>query len=999
MKLLTRFEVILIILAVFVIGLTISIYKNNQNIEGFSYPLTEARIAAGERSKSRYNAFADTQELMSSVVPNGPTGDKILNMALGSPSYEGNSSAKALASLTNLNELPYRTSPEENELLRRVKMCELITSWDCEKLSDPEFARYCGICTSDGEDHTGAKHMGGLYIDPKMRDDERAKANRERRDPKFEPTIGKCKGKFMLDRPKCDIDKDRYECSKAVDFNNQDAINKCGLCVANNTMVYIGNRGNESTNYGLVAKPVKFKTMLRFAVSDPTNADVKVGRMESGSVFKQIQGGSYIPNTNVYIITVEGQENEEISIRIRYPEYKPYNWSDADKNRVELLVNPKRAPLVRAMYGPNLNDYMNDDPRAKDVTEYLKSKFNMKDCKSTNVSITNDGMGGDPTGGIYKQLRLVYGSNGTDFAYSYGTEGNVSQPVMSDNFNDLCPTGLATTDAKKQVCETDESGKALEGRVYTQGNNNGYSGGGDSECLQKLADMKRGIVGVWESMGRVSRTVPIDISVTEVNGFKVSSLGPEKLGTVMGSKHIKVPSYNLPGIPKYLFWFWAKNHSLSYVDFKVVIPATMRDPTIDQDISLCPIGPIVSTPEGVTRLNAGACEQAINGQQQGPGNFTDACIQKLYLSSGCTVKGQAYPSNSQKKAKLTTNQLTGDNLEIDDIFNNLQDLYQVATTGTNSNNDNLEEGTVTKMALDCLGEIKLNPCDSANAATGPHTPQCLDYLFRSAGANNTKIGATYQGMANRSSGTNAKLTKPIMYCQRAGSMSPISSKGQLNNEAIAAANAKGGIQAVKEFYRQIHYDANFNSKVAPQKLALQQCYGIGVTPKAPVCPIMACSNILLPKNVSLRKGNKIGTVIHNGDFELSFKINVKGIVATNWGSILHFTKSGRDCCGFGDRAPGIWFYPNTLKLYVILGDADGGGDWGLRDLEMTLPNNKESSFMLKCSGSSIVVNINGTAFNATQPSSRPKGSFDVWAADPWYEAANADLKDLCFMPK
>jgi hypothetical protein len=66
---------------------------------------------------------------------------------------------------------------------------------------------------------------------------------------------------------------------------------------------------------------------------------------------------------------------------------------------------------------------------------------------------------------------------------------------------------------------------------------------------------------------------------------------------------------------------------------------------------------------------------------------------------------------------------------------------------------------------------------------------------------------------------------------------------------------------------------------------------------------------------------------------------------------------------------------------------------------MTLPNNKESTFMLKCSGSSIVVTINGVNFNATQPSTRPTGSFDVWAADPWYEAANADLKDLCFMPK
>jgi hypothetical protein len=370
----------------------------------------------------------------------------------------------------------------------------------------------------------------------------------------------------------------------------------------------------------------------------------------------------------------------------------------------------------------------------------------------------------------------------------------------------------------------------------------------------------------------------------------------------------------------------------------------------------------------------------------------------LFLGSGCTVKGTGYPSNSQKKAKYITNQLTGDNLEIDDINSNLQDLYLVATKGTNSNNDNLEDSTVAKMALECLGEAKLNPCDSANAATGPHTPQCLDYLFRNAGGSNEKIGSTYQGVANRSSGNASSSTKPIMYCQRVGSMSPITAKGKLNNEAITIANSKGGVKAVKEFYRQIHYDANFNSKVEQQKIALQQCYGIGTTPKPPVCPISPCSNILLPQNVSLTKGNKIGTIIHNGNYKLSFKINVKGVVSSNWGSIIHFTKTGKDCCGFGDRGPAIWFWPNTLKLYIILGDSTAGGDWGLGNLEINLPNNKESTFMLNCDGSSITVTLNGTEYNATQPSTRPTGSFDVWAANPWYEAANADLKDLCFMP-
>jgi hypothetical protein len=253
-------------------------------------------------------------------------------------------------------------------------------------------------------------------------------------------------------------------------------------------------------------------------------------------------------------------------------------------------------------------------------------------------------------------------------------------------------------------------------------------------------------------------------------------------------------------------------------------------------------------------------------------------------------------------------------------------------------------------------------------------------------------------MFKRSSGTGDNDKVPIMYCQRAGSMSPIGADGKFNYSAIAKANANGGISAVKEFYRKIHYEANFSKDVDPQKVALKQCYGIGVTPKPVICPIKSCSTSLLPQNVSLIKGNKIGNITHNGDYKLSFKINVKGVVSSNWGSIMHFTKTGKDCCGLGDRGPGIWFYPNTLKLYIILGDSTQGGDWGIRSIDLFLPNNKESTFVLTCKGNSISVVINGLESKLTQPGTRPSGSFDVYAADPWYEAANADLKDICFVP-
>jgi hypothetical protein len=439
---------------------------------------------------------------------------------------------------------------------------------------------------------------------------------------------------------------------------------------------------------------------------------------------------------------------------------------------------------------------------------------------------------------------------------------------------------------------------------------------------------------------------------------------------------------------------------LATVEYTVVIPATLRDPTSEEDITACPIGPLVSTPEGITRMNGGACEKLIDGQPQGPGSFTEKCIQSLFLSSGCTTDGKSYPNNFDRLNKLTKNENTGDNLEIDEINSKISEIHTVATTGTDENGNTYEEKAVAKYNIDCFGKSMSNPCDTPFKDAGPHTPQCLDYLFRNAGADNSKIGQTYVGVKNRSSGTRTSEKNPVMYCQRAGSMSPIGKDGKFNYDAIKKANSKGGINAVKEFYRQIHYDANYNKDIEPQKKGLNQCYGITTTPKPPLCPkktMPSCSNSFLPGNVSLLRGNNIGNVTHNGNYKLTFKINVKAIVASDWGSILHFTKTGKDCCDFGDRGPGIWFFPGETRMYVILGDTSNG-DWQFPNTNLVAPVGQESVFTLICDGKSISISLNSQQFTATQPGTRPAGNFTVYSGCPWYSSANAEIRDLCFTP-
>ena len=55
------------------------------------------------------------------------------------------------------------------------------------------------------------------------------------------------------------------------------------------------------------------------------------------------------------------------------------------------------------------------------------------------------------------------------------------------------------------------------------------------------------------------------------------------------------------------------------------------------------------------------------------------------------------------------------------------------------------------------------------------------------------------------------------------------------------------------------------------------------------------------------------SVLERG-YTISLDIKPIGFEA-GWGSILHAT-TGANCCGYGQRTPGIWFHPNTNQLHI-----------------------------------------------------------------------------------
>jgi Alpha-L-arabinofuranosidase B (ABFB) domain len=805
--------------------------------EGF-YPVSDDRIALGNDAVRMYNDFAATQRPDHlGVIAGGIKGDGQLHKALETGAYENNSNNRqSLASPNYDDEFKYKAPPEMKEIMARIAKCESVKSWDCNAFEDPEFMRYCGICTKDRTTYDNKDHIGGLYIDPQSATEGAKAAAKTGKPYTYTPSAGTCGGEFILGRPYCDIQQDRDDCRKAQSFDS--AGDKCALCmnaVEPNRFVYINDRKDKSGGYGLkYKKQIHFPVNLRICLAQTAGIQITV-EDDKGKVVGSIdRTKGFIGNSDTALLTLRDcYEGKRFKVKIRLPRFKNYEWTSDDKTQIAELSGPKHAKLVRAMYGPNINDYKKDDDRAVDVSAYVKSHFGITDCSKFSVSATNDGLGGDPTYGIYKQLRLVYSDNGTDFAYAYTGEGGVSKPVADDNFKRLCPVGASVKDAERAVCETNE------GRAYVEGNITNYYGAtaatGGGRCVEQLPKTVQGIAGMWESFGgAVKRYLPINHSVVMINGLNVDAIGPPILGTIKNSKYHKdKPRSQIVDLPDYLFWFWAKDHTSAECEFLLEVPATLRDPTHIDDMKLCPSGPLIQTKEASAKLQASVCEKAVDGKPQGPGSYTLDCIKSLYLASGCTPAGSGIPTTVAKAKTLMKDSMTGADLELSDIVDMFDNMYAIATTGSDTGGARATSEEYSRMAEECLGKIILDPCDTPQKLTGPHTMECLDFLFRNAGKNNANVGSTYNGLTNRSSGTDRTKSTPVMYCQRNGTLSPIASNGKPNFDAIQQANSHGGVGGVKEFYRQIHYDANFNTNPSSQKLALNQCYGVRVNIKPP----------------------------------------------------------------------------------------------------------------------------------------------------------------------
>ena len=131
-----------------------------------------------------------------------------------------------------------------------------------------------------------------------------------------------------------------------------------------------------------------------------------------------------------------------------------------------------------------------------------------------------------------------------------------------------------------------------------------------------------------------------------------------------------------------------------------------------------------------------------------------------------------------------------------------------------------------------------------------------------------------------------------------------------------------------------------------------------------------------------------------GNYILSFEIVPTGTVGPLWSSILRFTNGG-DCCGFGNRSPGFWFKPFSAELYVVVGDSYNGA-WHYYTQPIILPLKTRTKITLECNGPDVMLSVGTTEYRSSQPTIRFSGNLTVYAGDPWFPAAVAEIYNLSY---
>lgn len=251
------------------------------------------------------------------------------------------------------------------------------------------------------------------------------------------------------------------------------------------------------------------------------------------------------------------------------------------------------------------------------------------------------------------------------------------------------------------------------------------------------------------------------------------------------------------------------------VTFTFQMPATLIDPPLAADLADCPTGPLVLTEVGAGLMGSHSCFKP-----DGSFNPNAYCLQELFQAAGGTKQGTDWPATDAAAAKLVAPSGT-----LDDTVAALNRLGNIAIYGVDMNGAMVDFPTFKDAAMRMLGIAVKNPCDGPMSGTGPHSPECLDYLWRTM--NNPGQDATP-----------ISGNPPYSGCSAAGLAAPLNADGSVNVQNVATANAQGGISSVRKFFQSLYNRTQNSADFDGQVAAMRDCYGTNIQP--PVEPTSSC---------------------------------------------------------------------------------------------------------------------------------------------------------------
>jgi hypothetical protein len=375
---------------------------------------------------------------------------------------------------------------------------------------------------------------------------------------------------------------------------------------------------------------------------------------------------------------------------------------------------------------------------------------------------------------------------------------------------------------------------------------------------------------------------------------------------------------------------------------QVNIPYTYIDAN-DVEAQQCGTAPFLTSAASAAKLSSGPC--FTKGSK--PGAYSLECIQQIFSAAGCGPAGNGYPTTLEAARAWAKN----------DTIGVLADKVYDAALRADSGTDGTKKLTLPERhtaAQFCNGRSYLTPCDQYDKANGPLGEDCIKDIY----AKETAEGR----------------------CKPSGSAAP------LNAAAISAAQAKGGVEAVKEYYRGIYARATNNALQDKEREdAMKQCFDIEYvySPVAGSQPVVRGSVLTNPSANQVSSYRRVSNTYPTGVSPVAV-LGPYGMAP--WGSSAQFSDT---------TAKWIWNTFNADKNAPIFNEIDTPGQDRNKPAFYYLYNNTGSS-IINARVDFMVDNIGDLYVNGDLIAAGHTGG---WAGD-WRATAGSigNQKNIRLMP-